>query len=98
MYHAIANETCSNQVIKSVKDICDDPENKITYNISTIHDCYITDCNEYFTFYPHEEKENITQGEEQIYFGILMLCLAGFCCLICVCGLFCCGGDLFSSW
>ena len=79
MYHAIAtNETCGNQTIKSIKDDCEHKAYKPIYLIGSTRDCYIYDCDGFFTFDSPEYLDY--QSDTYITIGITLLTIAGLCC------------------
>ena len=81
MYHALSNETCGNQTIKSVKDECEITAEKDTpYESGEEVACYIDDCDGFFIILT---EDVIYDAIGQIYvgLGISSLIMAGFCCL-----------------
>ena len=81
MYHALSNETCGNQTIKSVKDECELQYDKDKpYEIGQQVACHIDDCDGFFIILTEESVYNAI-GQIYVGLGISCLIMAGFCCL-----------------
>ena len=65
LYHALSNETCGNQTIKSVKDECEITAEKIPHEIGEIA-CHIDDCDGFFIIL----TEDVAMMYGQIYVGL----------------------------
>eukprot|EP01083_Nonionella_stella_P314594 1134059_1 len=82
MYHAISDEICGNQTIRSTKDPCQMISSKETpYNIGDEIACYVEDCNGFFTIPKYQSLDDYVESQMLLGLGISMFFIAGFCCI-----------------